>query len=106
MLDPLQRYNPLWQTVGKKMALNIKSAETDRLARELAALKGATITQAVTRALEDRPTAQRRQRDRKGQLARAAALDELFDRMASHPVLDDRPADVLPGYNEDGTFEP
>ena len=88
------------------MALNIKSAETDRLARELADLTGETITEAVTRALEERLSAQRRQRDRKGQLAREAALDELFDRMASYPVLDDRPADVLLGYNEDGTFEP
>ena len=69
-------------------------------------LTGETITEAVTRALEERLSAQRRQRDRKGQLARAAALDELFDRMASYPVLDDRPADVLLGYNEDGTFEP
>lgn len=88
------------------MALNIKSAATDRLARELATLTGETITEAVTRALEERLAAQRRQRDRKQQLARAAALDELFDRMASYPVLDDRPADVLLGYNEDGTFEP
>ena len=36
------------------MALNIKSAETDRLARELAALTGESITEAVTRALEQR----------------------------------------------------
>jgi ribonuclease VapC len=36
------------------MALNIKSAEADRLARELAALTGESITEAVTRALEQR----------------------------------------------------
>ena len=88
------------------MALNIKSAETDRLARELAALTGESITEAVTRALEERLAVQRRPHDRKQRLARAAALDELFDRMASYPVLDDRPADVLLGYDEDGTFGP
>ena len=86
------------------MALNIKSAETDRLARELAALTGESITEAVTRALEERLATQRRQHDRKQRLARAAALDELFDRLASYPVLDGRPADVLLGYDEDGTF--
>jgi antitoxin VapB len=34
------------------MALNIKSAETERLAREVAALTGDTITEAVRKALE------------------------------------------------------
>ena len=87
------------------MALNIKSAETDRLARELAALTGESITEAVTRALEQRLENQRRLKGRKQQLARAAALDELFDRLASYPVLDDRPADEMLGYNDDGTFD-
>ena len=35
-----------------RMALNIKSAATDRLVRELAALTGESITEAVTRAVE------------------------------------------------------
>ena len=46
------------------MALNIKSAETDRLARELAALTGESITEAVTRALEQRLEDQRRLKGR------------------------------------------
>ena len=45
------------------MALNIKSAETDRLARELAALTGESITEAVTRALELRLEHERHERD-------------------------------------------
>ena len=45
------------------MALNIKSAETDRLARELAALTGESLTEAVTRALEQRLDQQRHERD-------------------------------------------
>jgi antitoxin VapB len=87
------------------MALNIKSAETDRLARELAALTGESITVTVTRSLVERLERERRGRDRKRQLARAAALDEIFDRMANAQVLDARPADELLGYNDIGTFD-
>ena len=36
------------------MALNIKDPDTDRLARELAALTGESITTAARRALEER----------------------------------------------------
>jgi antitoxin VapB len=86
------------------MALNIKSAEADRLARELAALTGERITEAVTKALEERLSRERRLRGRKQRLARAAALDELFDRLATYPVRDPRSADELLGYDEIGTF--
>ena len=58
----------LGRTRGR-MALNIKSAETDRLARELAALTGESITEAVTRALEQRLEDQRAA---EGDVARAA----------------------------------
>ena len=87
------------------MALNIKSGEADRLARELAALTGESITLTVTWSLVERLERERRVRDRKRQLARAAALDEIFDRMANAPVLDARPADELLGYNDIGTFD-
>ena len=36
------------------MSMNIKNAETHRLARELAALTGESVTEAVTRALRER----------------------------------------------------
>ena len=36
------------------MALSIKTGEADRLARQLAALTGESMTQAVTRALQER----------------------------------------------------
>jgi antitoxin VapB len=87
------------------MALNLKSAKTDRLARELAALTGESITEAVTRALADRLEQERRDRNKVAAAARAARLDELFDRMQSYPVLDPRPADELLGYNDIGTFD-
>ncbi|GGC61982.1 type II toxin-antitoxin system VapB family antitoxin [Chelatococcus reniformis] len=45
------------------MALNIKSTETERLAREVAELTGDTITEAVRKALELRLAQARAERD-------------------------------------------
>lgn len=44
------------------MALSIKTDEADRLARELAALTGETLTDAVTNALRERLTRERGER--------------------------------------------
>lgn len=86
------------------MALSIKSAETDRLARELAALTGESITEAVTKAL-----AQRLDRERRARRARSEAmrlrLREIAERAAGLPVLDPRPDDEILGYDEFGTFD-
>jgi antitoxin VapB len=90
------------------MALNIKSAETDRLARELAALTGESITEAVTKALHARIEHCRRHDERTGEARRRALLEELClirERAASYPVLDPRSDDELLGYNEIGTFD-
>ena len=86
------------------MALNIKSAETDRLARELAGLTGESITEAVTRAIEARLNDERRRRHETRD-QRRRKLQEIADRMASYPVHDARPADEILGYNEFGTFD-
>jgi antitoxin VapB len=86
------------------MALNIKSAETDRLARELAALTGESITEAVTKALELR--LEREQRERKASREQLRArLTEIAERAARYPVLDPRSDDEILGYNEWGTFD-
>ena len=45
------------------MALSIKTDDADRLARQLAALTGETMTEAVTRALQDRLERLREARD-------------------------------------------
>lgn len=86
------------------MALNIKSREADRLARELAALTGESITDAVTKAVEDRLARERGLRETTRE-ERRRKLDEIADRMAAYPVLDGRPMDELLGYNEIGTFD-
>lgn len=87
------------------MALNIKSAETDRLARELAALTGESLTEAVTRALEQRLDQQRHERDVLGRERLNGLLTEIRRRTAKLPALDPRSNDEILGYNEFGTFD-
>ena len=81
------------------MALSIKDPETERLARKLAAQTGETITVATRRALEERLR-------RVGSDARKAALLEDLAasrrRWSALPVLDNRSADDIIGYDENG----
>ena len=81
------------------MALNIRNAETERLAEAVAKLTGETKTAAVKKALQDRLARLRRERTRR------PLADEL-ERIARHcarlPVLDSRPADEILGYDEHG----
>ncbi|HEX5502542.1 MAG TPA: type II toxin-antitoxin system VapB family antitoxin [Thermomicrobiales bacterium] len=82
------------------MALNIKDPEADRLARQLAERTGETITQAVITALRDRLAREERRQDR-----RALLLDEIRaigQHCASLPVLDERSADEILGYDDAG----
>jgi len=83
------------------MALNIKSDEADRLARELAAVTGESLTTAVTVALQERL---KRVRPR-SRLAREIQLREIFEQAAQIPARDDRSADEIIGYNEYGAFD-
>lgn len=87
------------------MALNIKSAETDRLARELAALTGESITDAVSNALRLRLEQERHERDVLGREQLKASLDDIRRRTSKLPVLDPRSDDEILGYNEFGTFD-
>lgn len=81
------------------MALNIRNKETERLAQALAQLTGETKTEAVTRALSAR--LEKVQRERTGR-SLAAELDEIALRCSKLPVLDDRSADEILGYDDDG----
>lgn len=83
------------------MPLSIKNPETEELARELARETHESLTTAITRALEERLVRVRGRRlvdDRRRQalaiIAQCGAL----------PDLDVRPADVILGYGQDGTF--
>ncbi len=81
------------------MALSIKDLETEKLARALAARTGETITIATRRALEERLK-------RMGSHTKQAALIEdmaaMQRRLSALPVLDDRSADDIIGYDENG----
>jgi len=83
----------------KTMALNIRNPETERLAESLAKLTGETKTQAVTMALRDRLERIRRQRSGR---RLAEELDEIAIHCASLPILDNRNAEQILGYNEHG----
>lgn len=82
------------------MAISIKSPETDRLARQLAAATGETITVAITIAMRQRLDLVERKRRNK-----AALLEEIraiSHHCASLPVLDTRSEDEILGYDENG----
>lgn len=81
------------------MALNIKDPETDRLARELAAATGESITVAARRAIEERLE---RVRARQKAAPNRAALYDIIERARSRPPLDDRAVDEILGFDENG----
>ena len=82
------------------MALSIKDPETDRLARELVSLTGETLTDAVTAALRERLQRMRRKPSHDPKLVED--LMEIARRCAALPVHDDRTADDIIGYDENG----
>lgn len=81
------------------MALNIKSREAYRLARELADATGETLTAAVTNSLRERLAALRRRRERAQVRAAVADIQEL---VASLPDRDERSPEEILGYDEHG----
>jgi antitoxin VapB len=81
------------------MALSIKHPEADRLARELAARTGETLTEAVVVALRER-LARTTGRTDVGSLREELAA--IRQRCASLPVLDQRTPEAILGYDERG----
>lgn len=80
------------------MALSIKSEEADRLARQLAAETGETLTEAVETALRER--LQREHAGRAGSMR--ARLARLAADVAALPVADPRTPDEIIGYDDAG----
>lgn len=84
---------------GWRMALNIRNAEAERLAAEVARQTGETKTEAVAQALRERLARLRRVR------AKSRLADDLHA-IALHcarlPVLDTRAADEVLGYDDQG----
>jgi antitoxin VapB len=80
-------------------ALSIKNAETVRLARELAAKRGETITQAVTTALRERLETLERTGTRPGIEGRVRRIQDF---VASLPELDGRTSEEILGSDDHG----
>ena len=81
------------------MVLSIKDPEADRLARNLAALTGESLTEAVKAALRDRLAREQR---RRGKRLDRAKLDAIVASIAALPVVDNRSPDELIGYDDFG----
>ena len=94
------------------MSLVIENDEAEHLARELAELRGQDVPQAAVGALRRevlrlRHDARVRHRARGPEDREAVlrAIEEISDRVCRLPVLDDRSADEILGYNEQGHFD-
>jgi antitoxin VapB len=87
------------------MALNIKNAEAERLARELARQRGIGITEAVVHALRKEVERERGKPRRQSEEERVRRVREISQRVTRLPILDDRPPDEIVGYNEQGHFD-
>ena len=80
------------------MALRIKSDEADRLARELAAETGESLTEAVVIALQERLVREHTHRGPR----MSVRLRRLQSDVAMLPVLDPRAPDEILGYDDNG----
>lgn len=81
------------------MALSIKHPEADRLARELAATTGESLTDAIILALRERLERQRTRRARRRIVEDVARIRERYRRL---PLQDRRTADEILGYDAHG----
>jgi antitoxin VapB len=84
------------------VALSLKDKETDRLAREVAALTGETLTDAIRKALTERLERERLRRGHAVDLA--SRLREIGQHCAHLPDLDPRSANEIVGYDEGGMW--
>jgi antitoxin VapB len=81
------------------MALSVKDPEADRLAREVAARTGETLTAAIVVALRER-LARLRGRPRRRRLR--DELRDIAQRCTQLPTLDDRSAEEILDYDQRG----
>ena len=84
------------------MALNIRNPHAEQLAREVAALCGENLTQAIIHALEERLE---RLRGRKTTTNLAQEIINISNRCSALPDLDRRSPDEILAYNEKGTLD-
>jgi antitoxin VapB len=81
------------------MAISVKSADAENLARKLSGLTGESLTAAIVTALRERLE----RLERAGQQAVVVEqLNTIARRCAELPVLDTRTAEEIIGYDEHG----
>ncbi len=80
------------------MAFNVKNDEADRLLRELTALTGESLTDAITESLRQRLAREHRIRCLDGSDPLAQAIAEF----RNLPVIDHRSAEEILGYDQHG----
>ncbi len=83
------------------MSLNIRDAEVHRLARDVAAATGETMTDAVQTALRERLERVRRVEVAEAQ-RRYEAIMEFARWWREQPIDDPRPFNEILGYDEEG----
>ena len=82
------------------MGVSIKSAEAERKLRRVSRLLGKSMTATVIELADGKLKELDAKKDRERRLRK---VDEIVRRAL--PVLDDRSADEILGYNKDGLFD-
>ncbi len=84
------------------MALSIRNSKAERLAREVAAISGENLTQAIIHALEERLE---RLSGRRTTANTTQEIMAISQRCCSLPDLDRSSPDEILGYNQSGIIE-
>ncbi len=84
------------------MALSIRNSKAERLAREVAAISGENLTQAIIHALEERLE---RLSGRRTTANTTQEIMAISQRCSSLPDLDRSSPDEILGYNQSGIIE-
>jgi antitoxin VapB len=80
------------------MAMSIRNKRAEELAREVASATGKSMTDVIIEALEDKLATLKNRPARHAALSR---IMEISNRCAKLPTLDDRPEEVILGYDEE-----
>jgi antitoxin VapB len=83
------------------MGMSIKNEEVESLARELANIRGVSMTEAIRQALKSE-VAREQSQAKPIDEARRARIDAIVERARKLPVISDMSEDEILGYDEFG----
>lgn len=81
------------------MALSIKNAEAERLARQIASETGESLTEAIQHSLRERLERLSQKRQTRNM---SEKLEDILRRVDALPTVDERPEDEILGYDAHG----